>query len=163
MDVAMMGSENTPFALSFVKDANTIESESVTSMDVLISIDTTLKIMLSYIEGEIPVIFRKYAFTVLDQYRTLDSSVIFTMPWIGCTIANDGPDPVYIFINNMVDIQENDAKGSKQGNVAPLSIGESLVFNSKRRDGIRKIFLICDTGDTANIRIYSRGKTPCLT
>ncbi len=83
MDVAMMGSENTPFALSFVKDANTIESESVTSMDVLISIDTTLKIMLSYIEGEIPLFSGNMRLLSLISYRTLDSSVIFTMPWIG--------------------------------------------------------------------------------
>ena len=68
MDVAMMEDDELSYVLTFVKNGNDVVASKISkSTDVLASIDTTLKSLLAYIEGEIPDVFRKYIFVVPDQ------------------------------------------------------------------------------------------------
>ena len=104
-----------------------------------------------------PDIFRQYGFPVTDSTRILDFPTIQTMPWMGFTLCNDGPGPVYVFVNDKVNIQEQRIVEGQGTNVAPVRKGEMIKFNMKR-SGIERIFLQCATGEIANVRIYSEGK-----
>lgn len=63
--------------------------------------------------------------------------------WTTCSILNSGPNNVYFAINEW------------EQPTAPLLPGESINIDFERRGAIKKIWLICDTGETAQVRIYA--------
>lgn len=108
-------------------------------------------------EDQVPEIFRQYSFSSIDKTMIVDVSVAQTMPWIGFTLCNDGPAPVYVFVNDKVDIMEQRVVEGQTTNVAPVRKGETLKFNMKK-SGIDRIYLQCGTSETASVRIYSESK-----
>ena len=79
------------------------------------------------------------------------------MPWIAFTLCNDGPESVYVFVNEKTDIMDHRDVSGHSTNVAPIKKGETIKFNIKS-SGIERVFLQCDHGSTASVRIYSEGK-----
>jgi hypothetical protein len=63
------------------------------------------------------------------------------MPWITVDVFNDGPDPVYVAVNEEHVINP------------PLYKGESLKVDMVKPK-IEKLCLFCDDGKTATIRLF---------
>ena len=82
--------------------------------------------------------------TVTATITELNPTNAPDMPWMTIDLFNDGPNPVYVTINEEFTRRK-----------APLTIGETLTVDMKKRN-INKIFLFCDAGNTANIRIYAK-------
>lgn len=62
-----------------------------------------------------------------------------TTPWKGFSIINDGPNPVYVMVNEQIAEPE-----------APLNIGDNLD-----QDILTNVlYLVCDKGETASVRVY---------
>ncbi len=116
-----------------------------------------LKNIRAQISDWTPDLFRQYAFDVTDASRTIDSSVIPTMPWIAFSVCNDGPDPVYVFVNEKVNIREQPMIEAQSSNVAPIRKGEQMRFNMKKT-GIQIVYLQCASGKTSQVRIFSESK-----
>jgi hypothetical protein len=127
--------------------------ETVTQQDIAGILEGIYDLM----DSEIPDIFRQYSFSASDQTAIIDSSIVPTMPWIGVTICNGGPDPVYIFVNDKVNIREQRIVEGQTTNVAPIQMNERIKFGMKK-SGIERIFMQCDPGNTATVRMYSEGK-----
>ncbi len=87
--------------------------------------------------------FKPLTISVTDSITELSPLNVPTMPWMTFTIYNDGPNPVFIMVNEEF-IQE----------VTPLNSGENITVNMKKRQ-IAKIFLHCAPGLTTSIRIFS--------
>lgn len=66
------------------------------------------------------------------------------MPWFAFTIFNDGPSPVFFEVNK--DFMTRKASLSRRDQI---SID---MF----KDGIHKLILYCDVGNTAAVRIYAK-------
>ena len=66
-----------------------------------------------------------------------------TAPWLTATIFNDGPDSVYVSVND--------------GEQGELKAGESLRIDfEKSKRKIEVIHLICSKGKTASVRIFAK-------
>ena len=63
--------------------------------------------------------------------------------YTSCSIINTGPDNVYVAINEWKNPE------------APITPGESHNFDFSRRGAIKKIYLICNAGETANVKIHA--------
>ncbi len=114
--------------------------------------------------AEVPEIFRQYAFPVDDKTSCIDQSVIPTLPWISFVLSNDGPDSVYIYVNEKRSLNEKPIMNDSLRAVAPvldapILFGETKMFNMKF-SGIRRLYLQCNVGDASNVRIFSAGKRP---
>jgi hypothetical protein len=84
-----------------------------------------------------------FKFTVGDAATDM-SLLAKYMPWISFSFYNDGPDAVYFSVNE--DVADMDT---------PIYEGEDAGVDM----GVRKIsrmLLICDTGKTASLRLYSK-------
>jgi len=66
------------------------------------------------------------------------------MPWISFSLFNDGPDPVYVAVN------EDEA--SSEG---PISRGEQMSVDMGTRL-IDKVILVCDVGEECSIRLKAK-------
>jgi len=66
------------------------------------------------------------------------------MPWISFDLYNDGPDPVYVMVNEEYLRYR-----------APIASGENLKVDMKK-PLIRKIWLYCASGQTASVRMYAK-------
>ena len=65
-------------------------------------------------------------------------------PWATATFFNDGPDPVYIALNNAL-------------NWTPINSGETLVPDfTKADERISLIYYKCDAGKTASVRAVGK-------
>lgn len=64
------------------------------------------------------------------------------IPWTSFDMNNNGPDPVYFCVNEWRDPQ------------APLMPGKSINVDMKKQGAIKKVYLKCDQGKTANISFY---------
>lgn len=81
-------------------------------------------------------------YTASRNYDITDSSKLVTdISWDSIDIVNNGPNPVYISVNRW---ERPDA---------PLRVGNSMSF-SFGKDGIKKIYFKCDSGETANVDVY---------
>ena len=68
---------------------------------------------------------------------------VYGAPWMTASIFNDGPDPVYISVND--------------GDHGELKAGESLrVDFEKSRRKIEVVHLICSEGKNASVRIFAK-------
>lgn len=66
------------------------------------------------------------------------------MPWRAFTLFNDGPNPVYVPVNEEAYV-----------NRQPIRAGEQLRVDMKKRI-IEKIVLYCDPGNVAFIRLFAK-------
>jgi hypothetical protein len=128
----------------------------------LTTVSGLLNNILQLEAAEVPDIFRQYAFPVADRTACLDVSVIPTLPWISFTITNDGPDPVYVYINEKRDLREKDVMNDSLRAIAPvldapILVGEVMPFNIKF-SGIHRVYLRCNVGDSSRVRIFAAGK-----
>lgn len=82
--------------------------------------------------------------SITDVITELNSANTLSLPWMTMDLYNDGPDPVYVAFNGaLMEMQ------------APLKEGEDLKVDMKRRQ-ISSLRLICDAGETAGIRIFTK-------
>lgn len=65
-------------------------------------------------------------------------------PWISFTAFNDGPDPVYINVNEKSGVLDT-----------PLNSGDDLTVNMETAK-IHRLYLQCDKGKTASVRIFAK-------
>lgn len=63
--------------------------------------------------------------------------------YTSCSVVNTGPNNVYVSVNEWNNPE------------APITPGESQNFDFSRRGAIKKIFLICNAGETANVKIHA--------
>ena len=133
----------------------------VANAAVLKDILGVLKNIQSSIEEEKPDLFRQYGFPITDESRSIDSGSVPTMPWSAFTLCNDGPNSIYVFVNDKLNIREQPSINSQSSNVSPVRKGETIKFNM-RKSGIRRIYLQCASGETASVRLYSESKIPAV-
>lgn len=62
--------------------------------------------------------------------------------WTSCDVINKGPDPVYVDINDWKNPRSS------------LTIGQSMNVDLKKRGAIKKLYLKCDSGNTATVGIH---------
>lgn len=95
-------------------------------------------------EETIPVgKFRPFTLAVTDAITELKPENTPTMPWIAFTIYNDGPDAVFLVVNEDF-VQER----------TPLNSGENVTVNLTKRK-VERVVLKCATGLTASVRIFA--------
>jgi len=82
--------------------------------------------------------------SITEELTVLTPEVYRTMPWRSFDLWVDGPDPVYIGVNEE-SINEK----------APLSKGEHLEVNMQK-PLVQKIILFCQKGKTSSVRIYAK-------
>ena len=109
----------------------------------------------------IPEVFRHYEFKIDATHgrsKMVDSSVILTMPWIAVTVVNDGAVPVYIDINEKVNMREQVLPdGFKPDWYGALKPKESRRFDIKY-SGIQRVYFTCEPGKSTTVRLYSESK-----
>jgi len=137
-------------------------NELVTQNAKLEKIQGLLQNLLDLEAAAIPEVFRSYTFPVEEKTRMIDSSAIPTFPWISCVISNDGDSVVYVFINEVKNIREQDIMDDSLQALAPVKYAPILVGESKTYNmgfsGIRRLYFRCNEGDESQIRIFSAGK-----
>lgn len=103
----------------------------------------------------IPDLLRKYQFDVDSTVLELNEDKMPSMPWISVTIFNDGLNPVHIYINDygMESVYELNQIPTDP----PLGAGDTLQLDM-RAPKIKKIFMVCDQGETATVRIFATMK-----
>lgn len=86
-------------------------------------------------------IVKPHPVTVVGARRVTVSA--FPYKWFNADIYNDGPDSVYVFINEVGPRRQPLKKDEtfRNENPAPL---------------IKKIILFCEAGETAGVRIYTK-------
>ncbi len=67
----------------------------------------------------------------------------FPYKWFNADIYNDGPDSVYVFINEVTPSRQ------------PLKIREKIEVKNPA-PVIKEIILFCEAGETADVRIYTK-------
>jgi len=76
-----------------------------------------------------------------ERGKTLERSEYPTMPWISFTLFNEGPNPVYVVINDFY-------------RKVPLMPEEPLTVDF-RSHKIMKVFLFCNPKQKAKVRLYA--------
>lgn len=81
-------------------------------------------------------------FSVTEKFIKLTPAEVSSMPWVTFDVFNDGPDGVYVIVNQDYVTKK-----------APLKKDENLTVDMKRPI-IEKVYLFCGTGKKASVRIY---------
>jgi hypothetical protein len=103
----------------------------------------------------IPDIVRKYEFDIDDTIIELTEDKLPSLPWISMTIYNDGGDPVHIYVNEYGT--ESTYYLNQVPHDPPLGAGDTFQMDM-RAPKIKKLFLVCDRGKTATVRIFATMK-----
>lgn len=127
----------------------------VVQIQLLNDIAGILYEQLAVMKDSIPDLVKKYKFNITDSLTEIDEDIIPTLPWIAVTIFNDGADPVHIDINEYSG--ERDPLTGLLTDPS-LASGDSLVIDM-RASKIKKIYFVCDTGETATVRVYAACKS----
>ena len=91
----------------------------------------------------------KIKLTVTDRIKRLTSKDKYGLPWVSMTLKNMGPDPVHVYVNESVLAPKPSV------NDAPIEKDETLEVDMKK-PLIRKVYLFCDKGKTATVKIYAK-------
>ena len=91
----------------------------------------------------------KLKITVTDKIKRLTSKDKYGLPWISMILKNTGPDPVHVYINETILTPKPNV------NDAPIEKDETLEIDMKK-PLIKKIYLFCDKGKTATVKIYAK-------
>ena len=81
--------------------------------------------------------------SVTDQVKMLYDEAEHGLNWTSCSLVNDGPDGVYVAVNEW------------EQPLAQIPIGESIDIDLKQRGAIKKIYLVCAAGETSTVRLYA--------
>lgn len=81
--------------------------------------------------------------TVRDGLLDLRGENVPSMPWMSFSLLNDGPNSVNVIINE------------RAMEKAPVRKGEILDANMLAKGMIHRVWLYCEKGQTANVRIYA--------
>ena len=95
----------------------------------------------AFLESEL---WTRYEIPVTGVLIELEPPNIPTMPWTKFTIFNDGPDDLYMAVNEDLN-----------NHTAPLRAGESLPVD-KKKPQIRIVNLQCIAGETTTVRIFAQ-------
>lgn len=79
---------------------------------------------------------------VTDQITELYDEYKHLLPWQSFDLSNNGPNNVYFSVNQWKSPQ------------AALPPGKSINIDFKQRGAIKRVYLKCDSGETANISLY---------
>jgi hypothetical protein len=111
---------------------------------------------LAVMKDSIPDLVKKYEFDVTDSLLELNPDVMPSLPWIAMTLFNDGADPIHLYVN---EYGENDGLYylTQIPRDPTLDSGDSIQIDM-RAPKIKKVFIKCDTGNTATVRIISTMK-----
>lgn len=82
-------------------------------------------------------------FAITDMPTELSPRTVGSMPWMRFTLHNDGPNPVFIMVNEEY-IQ----------NRTPLNIGEHITVDMVKPK-VDKVYLHCAPTLTASVRIFA--------
>ena len=103
----------------------------------------------------IPDHMRKYEFVVSDSILEISADKLPSLPWISMTIFNDGADPVHIYINDYG--MESIYYLNQVPTDPPLAAGDTFQIDM-RAPKIKKVFLVCNRGNSASVRIFATMK-----
>jgi len=115
-----------------------------------VSPEALIAVLLDEISGRLEEIYERmewapqgilddYTISVTDEYKTLEGG-----PWFSFTLFNDGPNDVYVYVNDYKPVRET-----------PLRSGDSINIDMQQ-PLIEKIILICNPGETASVRIFAK-------
>lgn len=79
---------------------------------------------------------------ITDFITMLYDEQFHGLNWTSFDIVNNGPNPVYFSVNN---------HDSMESSITP---GQSVNVDLKQKHAIKKLYLKCDTGNTANVSFY---------
>ncbi len=111
--------------------------------------------MLAVEKDAIPDLVRKYEFAVDSSILELNSDKLPSLPWISMTVFNDGADPVHLYVN---DYGIESTYSLNQTPTDPTLVPGDTFQIDMRSSKINKIFLVCDQGKTASVRIFATMK-----
>jgi hypothetical protein len=80
---------------------------------------------------------------ITDDITDLRHGTVPSMPWMSFSLINDGPNSVNVVINE------------KTMEKAPVRKGEILDADFLAKDKIERIWIYCEKGQTASVRIYA--------
>jgi len=89
---------------------------------------------------------------ITDEYLDITDAVYLlydeknegnSLEWTSCGVANRGPNDVFVAVNEW-KVPE-----------APIVPGESQNFDLHRRGAIKRLYLICNSGETARVKIHA--------
>jgi len=80
---------------------------------------------------------------VTDTVKMLYNEKTKGLNWSSFTITNIGSSPVYMSVNTW------------QKPESPIYPGENIDVDMKRRDAIKKIYLVCDKGKSSTVKIHA--------
>jgi len=103
----------------------------------------------------LPDIIRKYEFNIDDTILELTEDKLPSLPWISMTLFNDGVDPVHVYVNDYG--AESTYTLGQVPRDPPLGAGDTFQLDM-RASKIKKVFLSCDQGNTASVRIFATMK-----
>jgi hypothetical protein len=127
----------------------------VIQTQLLNDIASILYEMLAVEKDAIPDLIRKYQFDIDSTVLELNEDKMPSMPWISMTLFNDGGDSVHVYVNDygMETIYEL----NKTPTDPPLGAGDTFQLDM-RASKIKKVFMVCDQGKTATVRIFATMK-----
>ena len=64
-------------------------------------------------------------------------------PWTSFSMINHGPDGVYLSVNTWRQPE------------SPVPFGQTVSIDLKKRGAIKRVYLKCDAGNTANVDIHA--------
>lgn len=107
---------------------------------ILRDVDTSVpvKIMSSSPVGE----FFTRSLVVTDVVTLMDETTNDGLPWTSFDFTNNGPNPVYLSVNNTDMFQSS------------LPVGQTINVDMRQQGVIKRVYLRCDIGETANVRFY---------
>lgn len=79
---------------------------------------------------------------ITDTVTMLYDEQFHGLNWTSFDIVNSGPDPVYFSVNNHDSM------------LSSISPGQSVSVDLKQKHMIKKVYLRCDAGKTANVSFY---------
>lgn len=121
----------------FVKDLIFEEERNFRIEKKISSIHETIK-------SKIPVgISDNLSKTVTGRITDLRPGNTKSMPWMSFSLMNDGPNEVNVIINERTTEK------------APVKRGEVLDADLLAKGMIHRVWLYCERGETAGVRIYA--------
>ena len=102
-----------------------------------------------------PELVKKYQFTITDVITEINESNMPTMPWISVGMDNVGAADVHMYINEYGVALCDVAGAIEEDIIITAGGGLGADFLDSR---IKKVFLVCDPGDTTTVEIYATCK-----
>lgn len=76
---------------------------------------------------------------ITDLYRQNPRA---NLPWSSFNLTNNGPDIVYCCVNQWKQPE------------AGLTMGQSISIDLKKRNAIKRVYIVCNHGDNANVGLH---------